>query len=471
MSIDLNKIKKIYVIGIKGSGIIAVVEILKAMGKEITGSDTDEKFFTDEILARLGIEYFEKFAPENVSEDADLILYSTSYNEENNVEIRTAKEKKLPMASYPEMLAELFNEKWGIAVAGTHGKTTTSAMLAHVLKTCETDPTAVIGSKVANWNSNALVGAGEYFVLEADEYQNKLALYGPKAAILTSCDFDHPDYFQNFEIYKKTFKDFVARLPHVGFLVVWGDSVDTLEVSKSCKADVLTYGVGEENDYQIINYQLSIINEFSNSNSQNSKQTFEIKFKGSSLGEFEIQLPGKHNVLNAAAVVATCHKLQLDMDKVRESLLDFRGTARRFELIGERNGAILIDDYGHHPEEIMATLSGARERYPEKNIWAVFHPHTFTRTQALLAEFSQSFSDADKVLVLDIYGSARETQGGVHSKDLVSLINKFDRDKAEYVPTIPEAVEYLKDKIGPDDVVITIGAGNVWEVAEKLKEK
>lgn len=200
-------------------------------------------------------------------------------------------------------------------------------------------------------------------------------------------------------------------------------------------------------------------------------QSFEILFKDENLGNFEMQLFGKHNGLNAAAVVAVCHKLNFSAEKIQVALKDFRGTARRFELIGERNGAILIDDYGHHPDEIRATLKAARELYAEKNIWAVFHPHTFTRTKALLSEFSQSFSDADKVIILDIYGSAREAQGGVHSKDLVELVNKYDRGKAEYIATIDEVVEFLKDKIGADDVVIAIGAGNGWEVVEKLKEK
>ena len=467
------KITDLVFIGIKGSGVIAVVEILHAMGVEISGSDTAEKFFTDEILQRLGIAYFEKFAAENVPSDADLVIYSTSYNAENNPEMAEAQKRKLKMVSYPEMLAHFFNEKYGLAVCGTHGKTTTSAWLANTLKDCGLDPSAIIGSKVLNWGGNALIGQGEFFVAEADEYQNKLRLYDPKAVILTSCDFDHPDFFADFAEYKKAFQEFVARLPKVGFLVTWGDSVDTLEIAKSCKAEVVTYGFSKDADCQITNVKLQMSNKAQISNDQMQKefQLFEILFKEKSLGEFKIQLSGKHNILNAAAVVATCHKLQINLEKVRAALKNFQGTSRRFEYIGERNGAILIDDYGHHPQELQATLAGARARYPEKNIWAVFHPHTFTRTKALLSEFSQSFDAADKVIVLDIYGSARETQGGVHSRDIVKLINQFSRDKAEHIATIPEAVEYLKDKIGPDDVVITIGAGNGWEVAAKLKEK
>lgn len=484
--IKFDGIKKVYVIGIKGSGVVAVVEILRSMGINVSGSDTAEKFFTDHILKNLGIPYFEKFSERNVPADADLIIYSTAYSESNNVELKYARKNKLPLVSYPEVLAALFNRKIGLAVCGTHGKTTTSAWLANTLKECGLDPQAAIGSRVANWEGSALVGKGEYFVAEADEYQNKLSLYDPKAVIFTSCDYDHPDYFETFANYKKVFKDFVERIPKSGFLIVFGDSVDTLEVADSCAADVLTYGFNEDCDYQIINAELELtatqerapepdlhsaerFNLESPPPVDRPMQSFEVTFRNKKLGKFQIQLPGKHNILNATAVIATCHKLQLETELVRQTLYKFRGTARRFEYIGKRNGAILIDDYGHHPEEIRATLKTARELYPEKNIWAVFHPHTFTRTLALLPEFSQSFGDADKVIVLDIYGSAREKQGGVHAEDLVKLINKYDYSKAEYISTIEEVVEDLKDKIGPEDVVIAIGAGNVWEVAESLK--
>ena len=371
---DLSELKKVYVIGIKGSGVIAVVEILHSMGIEISGSDTNEKFFTDEILQRLGIKYNENFSADNIPADVDLVIYSTAYNENNNVEFKTAKGNGLQMISYPEILAELFNKKYGIAVAGTHGKTTTSAMLAHVFKSLEKDPSAIIGSRVIGWGGNALVGQGEFFVAETDEFQNKLKLYNPKGVILTSVDFDHPDFFPTFEDYKKVFKEFVARIPQAGFLVVWGDSVDTLEVAEESSGVVLTYGLGEENSYKITNYKLQIPNEFSISSEKILKpeQEFEIMCNDKSLGKFKTQLIGKHNILNTTAVITVCHKLNLDLEGVQRAISTFQGTKRRFEYIGERNGAILIDDYGHHPEEIKATLKGAREIYPDKNIWAVF---------------------------------------------------------------------------------------------------
>ena len=470
---DLSKIKKVYVIGIKGSGVIAVVEILQSMGIEITGSDTHEKFFTDEVLQRLGIKYIEGFSIGNIPNDADLILYSSSYNEENNVEMAEIKKRKLPMISYPEMVSELFNQKYGIAVCGTHGKTTTSAMLAFVMQQVGASPTAIIGSRVRQWGSNALIGKSEFFVLEADEFQNKLKFYEPKATILTSIDWDHPDTYPTFAEYKKAFSDFVAKIPKIGFLAVWGDSIDTSEIAKFCNAEVIKYGFGEDNDTIISNFKFQISNKIQMSNDKSDEfeyQSFDVAYKKESLGNFQIQLVGKHNVLNAVSVIITCHKLNLDMEKVRVALKDFEGTSRRFEVIGQRNGAILIDDYGHHPEEIKVTLKGAREIYPDKNIIAVFHPHSYSRTEALLQDFAQSFDSVDQVLVLDIYGSARENTGAVSSKDLVNLINKYQHNKAEHISTIDEAVEFLQDKITDNDVVITIGAGNVFEVANKLKQ-
>jgi len=465
---DLSKIKKVYVIGIKGSGIVAIVEILKLKGIEITGSDAHEKFFTDEVLQKLGVKYTEEFSVNNVPNDADLILYSSSYNKENNVELAEAKKRNLPMMSYPEILGEIFNQKYGIAVCGTHGKTTTSAMLADVLKKTGADPDAAIGSRVREWGSNALVGKGEYFVIEADEFQNKLKLYNPKGVILTSVDWDHPDTYPSLEEYKKAFADFVAKIPKAGFLAVWGDSVTTNEVACACQGDIIKYGFQSDNDVIITKHKLQNTNY--KQNTIYKTQNFNVNYSGKDLGEFETHLVGDHNLLNAGAVIAVCCKLNLDMEKVREAIRSFQGTSRRFEYIGQRNGAILIDDYGHHPEEVKATLKGARDIYPDKNIIAVFHPHSYSRTEALLQDFAQSFDNADKVIVLDIYGSAREFSGKVSSKDMVDLINKYHRGKAEHIPTIDEAVEYLKDKIGKNDVILCIGAGNVFEVAKKLKQ-
>ncbi len=472
---EIKDFKKVYCIGIKGAGITAVAEILKARGIEISGSDTSEVFYTDAILKRAGIAFFETFEAEHVPNDADVVVFSTAYSVETNIELKTAGEKKIPLLSYPEMLGLLFAEKMGLAVCGTHGKTTTSAILAQALLVAGADPSAIVGSQVLDWGSSALSGQGQYFVAESDEYQNKLKFYEPWSAILTSVDWDHPDFFPDFESYKKVFKDFVVKIPKAGHLVVWGDSVDTLEVAKAANCQVATYGFGEDNEYRVMEHgawdaKRGAQNVEPKMQDAENKMTqvFEVFFREKSLGIFRTPLAGKHNVLNCTSVIALCHKLGIDLEKVGLALQEFKGTSRRFEQIGTFKNAILIDDYAHHPDEIKATLSGARQRYGDQKIWTVFHPHTFTRTKALLQEFAQSFDDTDRVVVIDIYGSAREQQGGVSSAQLVALINKYNHDKAEHIATIEQAVEYLKQHAGEFEVLITMGAGDVWKVAQKL---
>jgi UDP-N-acetylmuramate--alanine ligase len=332
--LDISKIRKVYLIGIKGSGMVAIAELLSSQGISVTGSDAKEKFFTDDVLEKLNIKYFRDFDKNNIPLDIDLVIYSTAYNEENNSEFQESRHRGLPMMSYPEILADIFGQKFGIAVTGTHGKTTTTAWLAHVLKEAGLDPTAVVGSRVVNWGGNAILGQGDFFVAEADEFQNKLKLYEPKVAILTSTDFDHPDFFHDFNAYKEVFREFVAKISKSGFLVVWGDSIDTLEISESATCEVLTYGFTEDCDF--ICKRGTSENEIGEV-AENFRQKFSVTFGGKDLGEFEIGLVGQHNGLNATAVVATCYKLGVDISKVREGLLSFLGTARRFERIGERS--------------------------------------------------------------------------------------------------------------------------------------
>lgn len=464
MELQNRSIKNAYVVGIKGSGVVALAGILIRRGVQVSGSDTAERFFTDQILAELNIPVKEGFSLDNLPDQADVVIHSTAYTEENNLELRELRQRKVPMMSYPEALAALFNEKFGLAVCGTHGKTTTTALLGMALFRAGVDPTVVVGSRVNNWAAGSIVGDGEFFGIEADEYQNKLALYQPKAVILTSVDYDHPDFFPTVTAYQQAFRDFVAKIPKVGNLIVWGDSAETLAIAKAAHCQVTTYGFGKDNTYVIT--QLRQLADQENQ----TVQTFHVLDGERDLGQFQIGLVGKHNVLNAASVIALADRLGINLEKVGAGIKDFQGVARRFELVGVRNGALLIDDYAHHPEEIKATLAGARERYPEKNIITVFHPHTFSRTAALLQEFAQSFDHADKVYVLDIYGSVRESQGAVSSQDLVRLINRYVYGKAEHLPTVADAVATLSNSIGTGDVVIAMGAGNVWEVVDKLKE-
>lgn len=463
---DNLETKKIYIVGIEGAGTSALALLYKNLGYQVSGSDSGDHFYQN-VLRNSGVEVFQQFDKENVPKELDFAVYSSAYGE-GNPEISEIKKRNILLLSYPQALGQFFNEKLGIAVCGTHGKTTTTAMLASAMKQAGLDPLALVGSNVIEWGSSVLLGKGEYFVAEADEYQNKLQYYNPWAAILTSVDWDHPDFFPDFEIYKQTFKDFVKRIPKTGMLVVWGDSAATLEVAESAVCKVITYGFGSENDFIILSHETSVCMQ--DDGAEKFEQVFEIEFHGKSLGLFRTPLSGKHNILNATSVIALTSAMQLELEKIKEALNCAQGTTRRFQYIGKFEKAILIDDYAHHPDEIRATLSGASDRYRGKKIWTVFHPHTFTRTKALLQEFSQSFDDTDRVIVIDVYGSARETQGGVSSQDLVKLINKYNFGKADYVPTIDDAIEYFREKAGEYDVLITMGAGDVWKIGDKLKK-
>ncbi len=455
---DFKNVKKIYMIGIKGVGMTAVAQFLKSRGKEIVGSDTHEKFFTDEVLKKSGIKFYEGFDAANLEkEKPDLVIYSTAYTEKN-VELAAAQKSGVVVLSYPEVLGQILKEGFGIAVCGTHGKTTTTAMLGFVLQEFGADPTVLVGSAVPQLGGNARVGRGKHVIIEADEYQNKFLYFEPQAVILTSAEYDHPDFFKTPKDYIDVFQKFVAKIPTNGFLVACFDDKNVQEVVKSAKCKIISYGLGA-GDWQVKNIV-----------QKNGGMEFEALEKGESRGVFSIQLLGAHNVANALSVIAVCSELGYDFNKIREALKKFSGTVRRFEIKDEVSGVTLVDDYAHHPTEIRVTLEAARQRYPNRRIWCVFHPHTFTRTKALFSDFAKSFGAVDKTIVIDIYGSAREVTGSIHSRDLVEAIKKEGND-ALYIPTIPEAADFLAREVKSGDVVITMGAGDVWRVGELLIQK
>ncbi len=475
--IDLEEIRKVYLIGIKGVGMVGLAEILHSQNKEVIGSDVVEPFLTDQILKRLKLKVYQGFAEKNIKKEKelDLVIYSTSYNFKNNEELRWAKENGKLVLSYPEVLGLLFKNKVGIAVCGSHGKTTVTAMLALLMRDAGLNPTALIGSRVIQINASVLVGSSEYMVIEADEYQNKLAYYNPHMVILTNLDFDHPDYFADMEAYKKVFKDFVRKIPATGTLVVWGESAATLEVAMEARCNIIVYGIfkktppaglagGNKIGLDGMKINEIMLNDIREKFEEAGKKRVKFVLMPDNL---RLQIVGQHNILNATAAFSMAKALEISENISIKSLNKFRGTARRLETIGKVKGALIIDDYAHHPEEVKATLEALQEKYFDKNIICVFHPHTFTRTKALLSEFSQSFEKADEVIVLDIYGSAREEQGGVSSEELVDKMKMFQQN-VSHLATIEDAYENLKDRIGSNDVVVTMGAGNVCELASKL---
>jgi UDP-N-acetylmuramate--alanine ligase len=461
---QLTDFHNVHFIGIKGAGMTALAELLTMRSISVTGSDVGEVFYTDAILTGLGIHPAVGFDAAHIPSETSLVVYSTAYNKEQNEELAHAWTLGIPVLSYPEAVGILTTTLQTLAVCGTHGKTTTSALLAHTLKTIGADPSAIIGSRIAAWGGAALSGKGQYLVLEADEYQNKLAHYLPFGAILTSVDYDHPDFFPTKESYEETFATFIKRIPRHGVLVFCGDSSDVNTVASFACCKTLSYGFVAGADYQIVSWEALIEGEY--------RQKFEAFHGEESLGIFTLKLAGRHNALNATAVIGLLLELDFDIDQIREALSKFEGTERRFEFLGEHFGALIYDDYAHHPEEIKTTLRTFRELYPTRTIHAIFHPHTFTRTKALLPEFAQSFDDADKVTLLPIYGSAREEQGGVSSEDLALAINRFIANKADVAEEPFEVVrEKIEKDMGRNDLIVTLGAGNVWEISHALVKK
>lgn len=410
----LHDARHCYFIGIKGVGMTALAEIVHAWGKRVSGSDTAEHFFTDDVLRARGIPVAEGFDEDNLPRDADIVIASTAYAD-THPEIAAARARGLPLLTYPEAVGELMNGKEGIAVSGSHGKTTTTALLGHVMIEAGCDPTVLVGSTALNWGGNARVGKSRFVVIEADEYQNKFRFYNPRGLIITNIDWDHPDFFPTKESYEQVFAAFRTRVIESGGWVV--DEVESRKL------------------------------------------------------KVESPLPpalfGEHNRQNLARVYAAAvHHLGIGEAVFWKAVGTFRGTKRRFEIKGTTaTGALVIDDYGHHPTEVRATLAAARARYPTKRIIAVFHPHTYTRTRQYLRDFVASFDDADRVLVLDIYGSAREQHGGVHANDIVAGLAARGRH-VEYTPTIADAVALLRSEATGNELILTIGAGDVWRVAD-----
>ncbi|MBI3335543.1 MAG: UDP-N-acetylmuramate--L-alanine ligase [Candidatus Portnoybacteria bacterium] len=425
--------KNVYLIGIKGAGMTGLAQILQGLGYGVGGSDISDSFFTDGILRRQGIPFREGFDSKNIPKDIDWAVSSTAYlYEAENIEIKVLKERGVPIFSYPEALGYFFNQCLGIAITGTHGKSTTAGMIAYILEQAGKDPFALIGGELLNWRSNARIPKNntkyqilntKYFLIEADEYREQFLHYKPNVLVITNVDYDHPDYFATPRAYRETFEKFKQQIKPGGVVIE-----------------------GKNPALHVTRYTLHVI--------------------------------GDHNQQNAALAYKTCKRLGIEHATIVEALKNFRGLRRRLEKVGEHNGAIIIDDYAHHPREIEASLKALRTshfldgRLKSVNckIIALFHPHTYSRTQTFLKEFAKTLTLADEIYLLDIYASAREKKGMVSSDDIVEEIQDLGRD-AINLHTIENAVEYFKNYLKTGDIFVTMGAGDVFRVAYQLTRK
>lgn len=447
----------IHIVGLKGVAMTALAEILQSQGYIVTGSDVAEIFPTDVVLTRLGIPCAEGFAAEHVRSDTSAVVYSTAYAADN-VERRAADELGIPSWSYPEIVSIFFSVySQSISIAGSHGKTTTTALIGHMLEEGGLDPTVIVGSTDAAWGSNARVGHSSWFILETDEFQNKFQQYDPRYVLITNVDYDHPDYFPDRVSYEEAFLEFVRKIPETGVLVLWGDDPMRLSLQSVLRAPLITYGQGEENAWRLVDVVVS-----------DQGTTFSIVTSEAKYGPLTIPFAGLHYALNATGALALAHHVGVSIEAASRAITYFRGTTRRMQVLGEYQKAILIDDYAHHPTEVRATIEALRARYPDKTLRVVFHPHTFTRTAKFLHGFAEALSLADHVYLLPIFGSARETAGTVSSGDVAKAANQLSSGVVEEVSGIQEAIAKLRPEIGEHDVLVTMGAGDAWKIAEAL---
>jgi len=451
-----RKIQHIHFVGIGGIGMSGIAEVLLNLGYHISGSDLKETEVTRRLLT-LGCEISYGHRKENVKE-ADVVVVSSAIRN-GNPEVEVAEERLIPVIPRAEMLAELMRMKYGVAIAGTHGKTTTTSLIATVLAAGGLDPTVVIGGRLNSIGSNARLGQGEYLVAEADESDGSFLKLMPTIAVVTNIDPEHLDYYHGIEEIKETFLSFLDKIPFYGLAVLCLDHPNIQSLIPKLKKRFTTYGMTTQADFQA----KEIVFE-------GLSTSFDVIHHHQEIGRLKIRMPGLHNVYNSLATLATAFELDVPFKTVQETLRDFSGIQRRFQIKGEKKGILIVDDYGHHPVEIMATLKAARSGW-ERRIVAVFQPHRYTRTQALFHEFLTAFNDADILILTDIYAAGEDRIEGVEAKALFEGIREYGHKDVTYLPDKKEIVDHLLRIITRGDLVITLGAGDIWQVSDELVKR
>jgi UDP-N-acetylmuramate--alanine ligase len=451
------KIQRIHFVGIGGIGMSGIAEVLLNLGYKVSGSDLKASAITHR-LAAMGAATFEGHRAENLA-GAEVVVTSSAITRDNP-EVAAAHATHIPVIPRAEMLAELMRLKYGIAIAGMHGKTTTTSMVATVLAAGDLDPTVVIGGRVDAMGSNARVGKSEYFVAEADESDRSFLKLWPILAVATNIDREHMDCYRDMADVERTFIEFLDHVPFYGMVVACNDDDALRAILPGVRRRIVTYGTRAGSDFQINGTRYGIVGQ-----DHTTASAFRVDYRGRDLGEFLLHVPGEHNVRNAAAAIAVGVGLDIPADKIRQGLANFRGVDRRFQLKGRVNGVTVIDDYGHHPTEIRATLAAARQ-CGFRRIHVIFQPHRYTRTQLLLEEFATAFSDADTVTVLDIYAASEVPIPGISGSMLATRLG----EKASYAASFPEASHAAAHSAQSGDLILTLGAGNVVQLGAMVLE-
>ena len=453
----LGKIRKIHFVGIGGIGMSGIAEVLLNLGFAVSGSDVKATPVT-ERLAGLGARVSEGHAPASVR-DAQVVVVSSAVMPDNP-EVAEAKRLQIPVIPRAEMLAELMRLKFAVAVAGSHGKTTVTSMIAVMLAAAGLDPTAVIGGRLDAFGSSARLGKGELIVVEADESDRSFLYLYPALAVVTNIDREHLDHYRDLEEIASAFLSFMNKVPFYGAVIACFDPPWRTELERlvpQLRRRLVTYGIEPGADVACAGVEL-----------ERRGSNFEARVKGKPLGRVRLNVPGRHNVQNALAAVAVGLELDLSAAQIREGLEHFRGADRRFQIKAELNGVMVVD-YGHHPTEIRATLDAARLQ-GARRIWAIFQPHRYSRTKSLMDDFARCFDGCERVYVLDIYPASEPPIPGITSERLVGRMRELGFDRARYASSEQEIIEEVLAEARPGDLVLTIGAGSVWKIAERLGE-
>ncbi|GFE57536.1 UDP-N-acetylmuramate--L-alanine ligase [Geobacter sp. AOG1] len=452
-----GKIEKIHFVGIGGIGMSGIAEVLLNLGYKVSGSDLRQSEITDRLVS-LGGEIFTGHARENVA-NVDVVVISSAVHDDNP-EVVEARERLIPVIPRAEMLAELMRMKYGIAIAGTHGKTTTTSMVSTILGFAGIDPTIVIGGRLDSIGSNAKLGQGKFLVAEADESDGSFLKLSPTIAVVTNIDADHLDFYSGIGEIKDTFVEFINKIPFYGLAVLCLDSTNVADIIPKVKKRFSTYGLSSQADFRASDIRLA-----------GNSTSFVAHYRGERLGEVSFKMPGAHNVLNALACIAVAMELNVPFEVIREGFRDFGGVGRRFQIKGEGKGIMVVDDYGHHPTEIRATLAAAKGGWGERRLVVAFQPHRYTRTKELFDDFVKAFYDADVLVLTDIYPAGEQPIPGVTAEGLVANIKKHGQKDVTYIADREALCDHLLQVLKPGDLCLTLGAGNLWQVGEKLLKR
>ncbi|MFQ5896935.1 MAG: UDP-N-acetylmuramate--L-alanine ligase [Candidatus Methylomirabilia bacterium] len=449
-----KKYQQIHFVGIGGAGMSGIAEVLLNMGYRITGSD-QKRSEAVERLEQLGAKVWIGHDRAH-TEGAHVVVYSSAVAKDN-VEVQAARRHQIPVIPRAEMLAELMRLKYGIAVAGTHGKTTTTSMVAAVLEEAGFDPTSVVGGRVLTLGGNARMGQGEFLVAEADESDGSFLKLTPTIAVVTTVDAEHLDYYRSLEAIRQTFLQFANKVPFYGAVVLCLDEPNIQLMIPEVAKRLITYGLRSDADLTAHRVSFSGLT-----------CSFEVTERDRALGECALRVPGSHNVLNALAAIAVGLELEIPFATIQRALAGFSGVQRRFQVKGEAGGVLVVDDYGHHPAEIRATLAAAKSGF-DRRVVTVFQPHRYTRTLHLRQEFLTAFEQADALVVMDIYPAGEAPIPGVHAGELAEAIAAHGQREVVYLGSDRErVVDYLCERARPGDLVLTLGAGDVGQLGREL---